>query len=66
MEAIKNGVDRGIETYPLDDAAISMLSEIRQAASLQMSSVLAYFARQNNIKGTVRLADNGREVIIGQ
>lgn len=55
------------ETYPLDDTAITFLAEIREQiknAHLAMNTVLAYFARQHKLTGQIRLADNGRELII--
>lgn len=55
------------EIYPLDDTAIALLTEMREQiknAQLAMNTVIAYFARQHKLTGQIRLADNGRELII--
>jgi hypothetical protein len=66
MDATMNGVEQATDRVRLDEAAVSMIAEIRQAAALQMQSILQYFARQNGLKGPMRLSDDGREVILGQ
>lgn len=55
------------ETFPLDDAAIEMVAEIRAqilAGQTSLNAVLSYFARQHKLNGQLALADNGRELII--
>lgn len=57
----------GDETFPLDEAAITMVGELRiniansQAA---LNAILLYFARQHQINGPIQLAENGRELIL--
>lgn len=55
------------ETFPLDDAAIDTVAELREnikAAQIAINAVLSYFARQHKLKGKIQLSDNGRELII--
>ena len=54
-------------TYPLDDAAITTIAELREqvkAAQIAMNAILNYFARQHDLKGQLMLADNGRELVL--
>lgn len=53
------------ETYPLDDAAIALFGEIRQAMNAlneQSRGALALFLRQHSLMGAWRIANNGREL----
>lgn len=55
------------ETYPLDDAAIELLAELREqirAANIASNAVIALFAKQHGLTGRIRIADNGRELIL--
>ena len=55
------------ERFPLDDAAVQTIQELRETvktAQTSMQAVVAYFCRQNKIQGRVSLADNGKELII--
>ena len=59
------------ETFPLDDAVIATLGEIRdsvkatqQGAVMATQAVIACFARQHGIQGQITIADNQRELII--
>jgi hypothetical protein len=59
--------NNNVESYPLDDAAISMLAELEnqvRAAQVAQQAIVMYFARQQNIKGEVRIAENRRELIV--
>ena len=61
------GIKPTPETYPLDDAAIALLTELReqvQSAQIAMNTVIAYFARQHGLQGKITLAGNGRELIL--
>ena len=54
------------ETYPMDEALITMLAEIRtQMASLnaQYQGALVLFIRQQKLPGTWQVAENGRELV---
>lgn len=69
MEMKYNG--NGEEVFPLDDAAIAMIAELREQArtvpiiiNASIQAVLQYFARTHKLKGQFQLADNGREVIL--
>ena len=55
------------EIFPLDEAAIVTVSELREnikGAQIAINAVLGYFARQHELKGRIQLSDNGRELII--
>lgn len=55
------------EIYPLDEAAIATVAELREnmkAAQIALNAVLTYFARQHELKGRIQLADNGRELLL--
>ena len=61
----------GEERFPLDDAAIQTLQEIRDSvkaaqagAQMAQQAVIAYFCRQHNLQGQVGIAENGRELIV--
>lgn len=56
--------DTGVERYSLDDTAIALIAELRSTANIGIQTVLTYFARQNKLCGQVKLAENGREIII--
>ena len=55
------------EIFPLDEAAISTVQELREnikAAQIAINAVLSYFARQHELQGRIQLSENGRELII--
>jgi len=57
------------DTFPLDDAAIEIISEIHQQMeplNLQLQAVLSYFARQHKLQGKWQLAPNRKELIKAQ
>jgi len=57
------------ETFPLDDAAISMIAEIHQQMeplNIASQAILSYFARQHSLQGKWMLAPNKRELIKAQ
>lgn len=52
-------------TYELDDAAIDLIAQMFasiKAAEVGISTVVAYFAKQNRIEGTIKLGDDRRSV----
>ena len=54
------------ETFPLDDAAIEILSELNmqiRACQQSQESVLRYFYKKHQLSGKWQLAPNGRELI---
>lgn len=62
----KNG--NGNDTFPLDDAAIALIAELRQTitnAQVALNAILQYFAKQHGLSLPLQLADNGRELILG-
>lgn len=53
------------ENYPLDDAMISLIADIRtqmQPLQLQLQGALVLFIRQHKLDGNWVIADNGREL----
>jgi hypothetical protein len=57
----------GEERFPLDEAAITIIAELREsakAAQVSLNAILTYFARQHGLKGNYQLADNGRELVL--
>lgn len=67
MEENRNGEER----FPLDDAAIETLAElsdnvkaVQTGAEMARRAVLTYFCRQHKVQGQIRLAENGRELVI--
>lgn len=76
IEASRNGEMRQAnrnadEHYPLDDAAIATLAEIRESMKAAqapflaaMQGVVSYFCRQHKLQGQVAIAENGRELIL--
>jgi hypothetical protein len=55
-----------VETFPLDDAAIASIAELREqlkTAQIAMNAILSYFARQHGLAGTWTLSENGRELV---
>jgi hypothetical protein len=61
------------ETYPIDDALISLVADIgkaeqqlqQQAIALnaQRNGALVLFIRQHNLQGNWKIAENGRELV---
>lgn len=54
------------ENYPLDDAMISLVVDIRkemQPFNLQLQGALVLFIRQHHLEGNWTIADNGRELV---
>lgn len=54
------------ENYPLDDALIAMLGEIRlqmQTLQAQQQGALVLFVRQHKLQGNWQVAENGRELV---
>ena len=67
MEQNRNGEER----FPLDDAAIAIIAELKEQARItpiliqsSIQAVCQYFARTHNLKGQFSLADNLRELIL--
>lgn len=55
------------EIFPLDDAAISSVTELNEqikTAEIAKNAILMYFCRVHKLVGKVRLAENNRELII--
>lgn len=55
-----------VETFPLDDAMISMLAEINQQVQTlqaQANGALILFLRQHKLEGDWRVAPNQKELI---
>ena len=55
------------ERFPLDEAGIQAIAELREqakAAQIAMNAILGYFARQHELSGRLTLAENGRELIL--
>jgi len=66
-----------VETYPLDDAVIALLDDMKKAHVQfvqqaqqqeqlllgQQQGALTLFIRQHALQGNWRLADNGRELV---
>lgn len=55
------------ETIPLDQEAIELIAEMLhtiRSSETSISTVLSYFCRQRKIRGTVRLADDRRSIIV--
>ena len=68
-EEKQNG--NGEERFPLDEAAIQTLQEVRDSvkaaqtgAAMATQAVIAYFCRIHNFQGQVTVAENGKELII--
>lgn len=60
-------MNNGVETFPLDDAAIQMIAELKastQQAQVAMNAILSYFCKQHQLLGRIELAENGRELIV--
>ena len=56
-----------MERFPLDDAAIACISELKEqmkANQIAIQAVLMYFARQHNLKGQISLAEGDQELIL--
>jgi hypothetical protein len=54
------------EVFPLDDAAISLLADLRaniEKLDAQWNGALVLFIRQHKLKGNWGVAPNGRELI---
>lgn len=54
------------EVYPLDDAAISLLADLRaniEKLDAQWNGALVLFIRQHKLQGNWGVAPNGRELI---
>lgn len=58
------------ETYPLDDATIELLAEIKAATDRQLlilkaqsEGALILFMKQHKLAGPWRVAENGRELV---
>lgn len=54
------------DTYPLDDALITLIAELRQQAQAveqQSRGALMLFIRQHGLKGNWQLSANGRELV---
>jgi hypothetical protein len=57
------------ELYPLDEAAISILNDIKvqiNALNAQWQGALVLFIRQHKLQGNWQLAENGRELVKAQ
>jgi len=55
-----------MESYPLDDALITMLGEINQQITqlqAQRQGALVLFIRQHKLQGNWQVADNGKELV---
>ena len=55
------------EIFPLDEAAIATVAELREnirAAQFAINAVLSYFARRHELKGRIQLSDSGHELIV--
>ena len=48
--------------YPLDDALISMVQDLRRM-EMQLQGALLLFARQNKLEGNWDVDPNGRELV---
>lgn len=54
------------ELFPLDDAAISLLADLRsqmQNIQAQFQGALVLFIRQQGLKGNWQVHENGRELV---
>jgi len=54
------------ERYPLDDAAISLLADLKsqmQRLDAQWQGALVLFIRQHKLQGNWNVADNGKELV---
>jgi len=54
------------EVYPLDDAAISLLADLRKSIDTlqaQWNGALVLFLRQHKLTGNWGVAENGRELV---
>jgi hypothetical protein len=58
------------ENYPLDDASINLLAELKAAldrqilaTNSQIQGALILFIRQQGLTGNWRVAENGRELV---
>lgn len=54
------------DVYPLDDAAISLLGDIRAQMRIleaQFQGALVLFIRQQKLVGNWQVSDNGREIV---
>jgi len=61
-----NGAAAEPEVFPLDEALIEMIAEIRlsqQQAQQQLSGALNHFLRQHKMQGVWNVAENGRELV---
>lgn len=62
-----------VENYPMDDALIAVMSEVKTAMEqlvraaqdleLQRKGALILFIRQHNLQGNWNVAENGRELV---
>ena len=53
--------------YPLDDAAISTIAELREGMrpyTTAINAVVLYFARAHGLRGECSLSEDGRELIL--
>jgi len=54
------------DTFPLDDAAVSAIHELREQqknAQIAINAIQFYFMKCHKLQGQWQLADNGRELI---
>jgi hypothetical protein len=54
------------ELFPLDEAAITLLADIRNQMRMleaQSQGALVLFIRQHNLKGNWQMSENGRELV---
>jgi hypothetical protein len=66
MENEQNGQQPEAENFPLDEAMISILSEIKQQVTLlqaQRQGALVHFIRQHKLQGNWQEAENGKELV---
>lgn len=50
------------DTFPLDDALISMIQDLRNA-QMQLQGALTLFVRQHKLEGNWVIAENGKELV---
>ena len=66
MENEQQNGQQAEENYPLDEALITMLGEIRlqmQTLQAQQQGALVLFVRQHKLQGNWQVAENGRELV---